>query len=440
MPVVNYNEVKARRKADSARYHPYARKGKLDASEELSSGTRVPNPEDELLDPPPGPPPISLPDGAFYICCSDIQVVAAGYVESLTSTADIPLDEFVRSLRTGLLVLQAKPDANGQLLVGGSIPASHDEWADWMADSMNATQIQVIQRDTEKVSAFALQVSRPMTLTFSTDNFPASFISPPLLTQPRLGYVENCLMMVFGLEKPATSTTTCSLAQILDFLQLDHAFMLGLDSSILLQLEANDPKSVNAIWFEPTANYATTMRLQFSFVAATGTTDPLQQLIESYLKNLTISDAQLIARRSTFRSPVGDGASTYTVEGKSEVIVSATLADAKSGASFDAYLDFRGDVLSIYLLPPRGMGLTISGLIDVALACLPDSINQGDFDAFRQVVSLLDPTTSNGKFRIIRLEFGVMGTGVEKLEIVTEYDAQFGKQSTSTDSISILVR
>lgn len=298
------------------------------------------------------------------------------------------LDDFVNLLHRCVIGLASAPPSVGT----STTPfGDHDEWYCWLQDSIQATQL-TASAATGTTEDFIITMASPLDtvaqsapatpntpLIFNT-HFAGSALDVPFPTTSTLGFVSDVGIMVFGLDKssfPQTNPPTMldmTLLQVFDYCGLSNmagSLVMKFLGIINLQLDvANSEGKRNAVWFDPTANYRTVVRLQFDMPSTDLAT--FNGLFQDILPGLDLDSVTVIAKRTSFWALSCNGVLVQT-EGDVTLIAQWTYQQI----TFDIAVEFREKLLKIEIKteePGNALGAIVTWLEG---ACTNSNLNLG---------------------------------------------------------------
>lgn len=319
---------------------------------------------------------ISVQGDGFYFYCSQIQ--ATGTNVRILSAGD--MDDFVTSLRHGVVCLQTQPALNAPAQFLDS-----DEWLCWFTDCVKATSLSATGDEKGNMSGFNLSMTSPIStiqslpgdsatdILFGTSSvefafFPSAgtpgLLDPPPIPDPVPGLLGEVDILILGLD-PASPVLTMKLSELFQYVGLSTLSDITSLSDTVLVLDPKGSKgNRNAIWFNPSKLYSTVVRLQFE----------LQDLttIKSYcsfLTDFTITSASVIGKRNSTWAMGPEGVSITSL---AEVIL--TMDCTVKEIKLQATLTFEPDVVTMELT-------TVSlGALEVILVWLMALVGVSEFD------------------------------------------------------------
>ncbi|KAH0538452.1 hypothetical protein FGG08_004950 [Glutinoglossum americanum] len=222
-----------------------------------------------LAPPTLSPRKAPVPEKGFFLYSNRIPTKKIGvgtdsYVKVKEGT---PLDGFVGALHYGVVCLAAAPPS-------GTDPATtllleSDEMGAWLMDAIGARDVAVTNSGAGAVSGFEFGVeikegSEGQVLIFSTAAASDAFT----VDVPDMGYLEDSDTIVFGLDTRPPPPPDIVLSDLVDYLGLqEQVGSLTMAALGDLKLKLSGPAAVkgnrNAVWFEPSNGYKTTLRLQY---------------------------------------------------------------------------------------------------------------------------------------------------------------------------------
>lgn len=350
--------VQANKSTQSAQPKKSSRKSGEDAAKMVSSVARPSRTRDE---------------DKYYIYASTSGKSPSATVKVLESGT--PTDKFVASLnKDQVLVLATKPEPTASL-------DSSDPTRRWLTNLDTAVGPSLTLDTSTNIKEFGVHFKAPWLLTFSSaadvllftfgaappvrENATSARIQPP-------GLDANGLMLTCGLDFTKTDDIKGLTVKDL-FNHAGIASMVDLLPSGIADLpvtlpkpRAGDKPKRNALWFVPSRDLQTTIRLQFQLTAF----DKLQHILGYALKGFTLQSAEAIYKKRTVLAatekglrPLGDGKVAFSVE----CSVQADKADAPV-VSMTAGVEFAPSGISLTLLftsekPLSGILQWVAGLI-----------------------------------------------------------------------------
>lgn len=321
---------------------------------------------------------ISVQGDGFYFYCSQIQ--ATGTNVRILSAGD--MDDFVTSLRHGVVCLQAQPAVNAPAQFLDS-----DEWLCWFTDCVKATSLSATGDENGNMSGFNLNMTSPIStmqslpgdpatdILFGTSNvefafFPSTgapgLLDPPggSIPEPIPGLLGDVDILILGLD-PASPVLTMKLSELFAYVGLSTLAELTSLSDTVLVLDPKESKgNRNAIWFNPSKLYSTVVRLQFELEDLTTIRDYC-----SFLADFTITGASVIGKKTSTWTMGPEGVSITSL---AEVIL--TMSCTVKTVGLQATLTFEPDVVTMELT-------TVSlGALGVILSWLQDLVGVKEFD------------------------------------------------------------
>ncbi|KJK85506.1 hypothetical protein H633G_10654 [Metarhizium anisopliae BRIP 53284] len=249
---------------------------------------------------------------------SEADILAAGVKASDFERLPFgPLDDFVSDLHNGVLCLESKPPV-GTTAVSETRLAFTDQWRTWFSDALNAKELSVITAPRGKIAGFSQLVSlaplgtgsgpiTPAWLKFSsaTEVLLQTFGTTTYITSE--GLLTGHSSLVFGMELLA-GVQTVFLHDLVNFIGMGEL----LKNPLIMLLGAvplNVPSTVeelkgkrNAVWFVPSNDYKTTVRLEWSIDSKSR--EKLNEVLSPL--NVKLGPTSVIARRSSQWSTTGE--------------------------------------------------------------------------------------------------------------------------------------
>lgn len=223
------------------------------------------------------------------------------------------MDDFVSDLHCGLIWLDEKPVEEGD----SSLLREKDEWRCWFKDTLNAGELSAVKASTSTIGGFTMKVSLAPLSRGPSDTFPyLQFTTESTITENTFGSTQHILpsgllkdrsVLVFGLA-PSQSSQDVSLGTLFDFVGLE-----SLQENPLIRLLTTPTFKIpstledlrmkrNAIWFIPSYDYNTTVRLEWELSSETH--KQLNEILRPV--HLEVGKTTVIARRSSSWSTNGD--------------------------------------------------------------------------------------------------------------------------------------
>jgi hypothetical protein len=220
-----------------------------------------------------------------------------------------PLNEFVRALHNGEVVLSDKPNATSTVTVDNS-----DEWLSWLTACFGTTTATKVGGDSKNnMTSLTLSFDNPITSTdvtlkFSTaqDELATAFsvdssVISSQVTDP--GLVDEANMMVLAL----TNTSKALEITVSDLLKkagFDKLTGLDFTTKTKLKLDSAERSGQrNGVWIFPWLRYQTDLRLAFKIVAYTEI-DTVLSYIDSTIK---VTSGSAVYRESNSYRETSDG-------------------------------------------------------------------------------------------------------------------------------------
>jgi hypothetical protein len=262
-------------------------------------------------------PPVKETSG-WCIYASDLsaeEIRAAG-VTNFDRLSFGVLDDFVWDLHCHVLWLEDRPPAEPD--VGSITPLRRtDEWCCWFSDVLNSRELAVMNGPQSTVGGFRVQAAlaplgkgptstTPAWLHFTTDEsvlrMAFGSIDPVLPT----GLLKRHCLLVLGLSS-VEQLNPVYLHDLLNFIGLEDLQANPL-IALLGALPVKPPSTAeelqgkrNAVWFVPSNNYRTTVRLEWPMDQTT--LDKLNDFLS--LLSVKLGPTSVIARRTSFWSTSG---------------------------------------------------------------------------------------------------------------------------------------
>lgn len=318
---------------------------------------------------------ISVQGDGFYFYCS--QIKATGTNVRILSAGD--MDDFVTSLRHGVVCLQAQPALNAPAQFLDS-----DEWLCWFTDCVKATSLSATGDGKGNMSGFNLSMTSPVStvqsllggsatdILFGTSSvefafFPSAgtpgLLDPPI-PDPVPGLLGEVDILILALD-PTSPVLTMKLSELFKYVGLNTLADLTSLSDTVLVLDPKESKgNRNAIWFNPSKRYSTVVRLQFELQDLTIIRDYC-----SFLTDFAITSASVIGKKNSTWAMGPEGVSITSL---AEVIM--TMSCTVKTIGFQATLTFEPDVVTMELT-------TVSlGALETILAWLMALVGVSEFD------------------------------------------------------------
>lgn len=404
-------------------------------------------------------PPISAtfvadPAGTSFRILSSSRWAAASKSAVAVFSSNADFDDFISVLDDGCITLTETP--TGQELQAGTSIAEEDGWLYWMkSNGLNIRSMNVLATPTSTgdynigATSASLSLSQPVSastqLVFTTDpsksTFPdQSMRNPPSAGMSSNGYVEEFGLLIFGLDASATSLTSISLSQLMEFYDLEQKTVFGLAQDLRLILDRS-ASSRNAIWFLPVLNYRTDLRLQFTLDSSNGT--PLQSMLDQIFQGaIGIKDPKVVLRKTVTRTEVTSAQTALIAAASTELIVSATF----SSDSFDEVtgsIDFQPRAFAVELQwqdPSKKLDADkLFGWANSIVQRVTKTVGLPSFLSFIPKELLHAAETAGKAFSIRSIRFTVENTSTTptpnlslcQLKIIVEMDTSIGRQSES---------
>lgn len=317
--------------------------------------------EEELLKTPESPcswievdaaelPSVNNDINGWAIYASDLsaeEILAKG-VKNFERLSGGVLDDFVMDLHCHVLWVKNKLPAEPE--TGSQTPLMEDdEWRCWFYDVLNAKAVSVINAAGGKIGGFRVQASLSLMGKGPTENTPAwmNFSTDEAIlktafgsTNPVLptGLLKRHCMLVMGLETVRVEPSkTVYLHNLVDFIGVEELKEKNTLIKVLGAFPMKPPSTHeelqgkrNAVWFLPSNDYRTTIRLEWPMDPTT------QEELNKFLKplNLTLGTTSAIARRSSRWSTTGPSCQMLT-QGSLVFHTEITINQIKLEATFE---------------------------------------------------------------------------------------------------------
>ena len=297
-----------------------------------------------------------------YIYCTDVPT-SVQPTGATTLSAESVLDSFVKTLHNGVLGLTRTPgsDDDGKWI---SI-ASDDELTVWFQNSFMKFTLATgnfsvrWSASTQSISGFKLELGGKAALTFETDGVASSFTTSEGISSA--DGVSKTNVVILGLN-PKCANFKISFSEIIEMAGFGtfDSELLGSLGDMKLVLDPSKTGRRNAIWFDPSVFYKTSMRLQFDLDG----TDKTLSGFFSFISSDKISvEAKYAVLRTTATFTVGQG---VLVRHQSEVFLrfECTVKPSSSETcKFKATLAFSGDAITIKMRAPKDASSTALAVV-----------------------------------------------------------------------------
>jgi hypothetical protein len=411
--------------------------------QELSANDNPNDPDDKIVEKllvrdvhaPNAPLLVSIPSlpvtqNEFFICASTIVVTHGNNVIVLSPNETGPrsaLDKFLSGIASGIMAITAAPDAAGQALLDETTDMP-DDFFSWLKTALPVDSVLVQGGGVdspEPVSGFVLKITTPLALHFTTQAIIHAFPAFTIATDLPFGFLTLGSVLVLGLDSSLdkTSKFSTTLMEVLDYINMDESVLIGLSSTLGLQLDVSDG-SRNALWFCPLPSYTSILRLQFTL------TDErtLQEFVHNHVStNLDIKDIRLIVRKrvSQFSDPTGYFCRenpglmfSFTAQRKIE---SASGPGPPGTSSLNTVVLFDNDTLTFIIKPDNGSLGDLLGW----LALLTPGADQDDVKSIQKWIANV-----SSKIPSVReLRLSVNKDGLQKFYLDLELDIDFAASS-----------
>ncbi|KAH8689866.1 hypothetical protein BGW36DRAFT_465854 [Talaromyces proteolyticus] len=367
---------------------------------------------------------------AIYASDLSVEEIRAKGVNNFERLSIGILDDFVMDLHCHVLWLQTKlpsePEVGSRTML-----MEDDECRCWFYDTLNAKEVSIINAAKGEVGGFYVRASlssmgngpteiAPAWMEFSTDEatLKTTFgsIEPILPT----GLFKRHCMLVMGL-KPVTvkPSKTVYLHDLVDFIgveELKENTLIKLLGSFPMRPPSNHEElqgKRNAVWFLPSNDYRTTIRLEWPMDSTT------QAELNKFLKplNLTIGATSAIARRTSRWSTTGPSCQMLT-HGSLVFRTEITLNQIKLEATFE----FSTAVTTMTLTLNSKTSQALQSLLNWVQSLVPGdqkfdfgdlqgqsfgSSNLGEFHFRRITIGLVDDERGSAKLSTFSMDMEV---------------------------------
>lgn len=237
----------------------------------------------------------SSSSGKYYIYSSDAGKTPGENVQILAPQTST--DKFVSSLKNKVIILEAKPNPVADF-------DSSDEWSKWFTKFAPTAKLSLKVDDTTalNIQAFECKVTDPWNIKFSSStdalNFsfgpPAAGAGPARIPVP--GLSRDGSMLYCGIDHSEIGVLKSTVKNLFEYVGLaDRVSSLpsSLSGSSVTLDGQGASNNHNALWFNPSFSFQTTVRLQFQLDIAT----LLQDFLNSALPGLEIRTTYVICKK-----------------------------------------------------------------------------------------------------------------------------------------------